>query len=418
MPEKNNTLSIGGIDCVELIAQYGSPLFVYDASVIQQRFKELLSCIEYSRVRLLYACKANTNIAIMSMLKDCGAGLDAVSPGEIFLGLRAGYRPEDILFTGNNINEDDMLFALENGVELNIGSLNQLDMYGQIGPDTDITIRINPDIGAGYHSHCITGGPESKFGIYFDRVEEVREKASQYNLRIRGIHSHIGSGILDTETFLAAMKVIQDTARKFEGIEYIDFGGGIGIPYKPGEQRIPLDEFGRRAGTQFSEFADEYGNELTLVLEPGRYLVGESGYLLAKVTNRKQTPTHIFIGTDTGFNHCIRPMAYGATHQIVNASRMEGEQESVAVCGNLCESGDVFTRNKEGIQEQELTRVEHGDILALLNTGAYCFSMASNYNSRLLPAEVLIENGKSRLIRKRQEPEDLLRGQSLESVMG
>lgn len=412
MDTQDNRLVIGGVPCGELISQYGSPLYVYDASVIKERYRELASCIDYSRVKIRYACKANSNIAIMRILREMGAGLDAVSPGEIYLGLRAGFTPEDILFTGSNMSTDDMSYALENGVEVNIGSLHQIDMYGEIAPDTDIAVRINPDVGAGHHNHCITGGPESKFGIYFDRVDDIVEKASVYNLQIRGVHSHIGSGILDPETFLAAMNVLLKTARRFKDLEYIDFGGGIGIPYRCEEKSIPLDVLGERIGSLFRKFADEYGKNIALELEPGRYLVGESGYLLMSVTDRKDTPAHTFIGTDSGFNHMIRPMAYGSYHRIVNASRMDGDEESVAVGGNLCESGDVFTRNEEGIEEQMLTHPECGDILAVMNAGAYGFSMASNYNSRLLPAEVLAENGTHRVIRKRQDIEDLSRGQT------
>jgi diaminopimelate decarboxylase len=405
MEVQDNQLVISGVECSGLAAEYGTPLYVYDRSLIKHRYQELASCIDYSKVRIMYACKANSNLAIMKMLSEAGAGLDAVSPGEVYFGLRAGFKPEDILYTGNNSSED------EKGVMVNIGSLDQMDVYGEIASGTDIGVRINPDVGGGHHGHCITGGPESKFGIYFNRIDEIRERAKKYDLHISTIHSHIGSGILDIETFLLAMRVTLDAAKEFDDLESVDFGGGIGIPYRPSEKRLDMEEFGKQVGNTFKEFCDSYGKDITLMIEPGRYLVAEAGYLLVSVTNRKETPAHTFIGTDSGFNHLIRPMAYGSYHEIINASRVEGEKESVAVCGNLCESGDVFTRNEEGIEEREITIVQTGDILALCSAGAYGFSMASNYNGRLLPAEVMVENGSHRLVRKRQEIEDLLKGQ-------
>lgn len=413
MDVRDNKLYIGEIGCEELIAEYGSPLYVYDKAVMAERYKELSEKIDFSRLRILYACKANTNVTIMKTFRKLGAGLDAVSPGEVFLGLKAGFKPEDILYTGNNSTEDDILYCLKNGVMVNIGSLCQMDIYGTIAPETDISVRINPDVGSGFHDHAITGGPESKFGIYFDRAEEIKEKALLYKLNIVGVHSHIGSGILDIETYLKAMKITMDVAEKFEGLEFIDFGGGIGVPYRPADKRIDMEELGKTVGELFRDFCSRYGRDLTLTLEPGRYLVAESGCLLVTASNRKDTPNHTFIGTDSGFNHLIRPMAYGAFHEIVNASHVEGEEESVAVCGNLCESGDVFTRNEHGIVDRKISRIKNGDVLAILNSGAYGFSMSSNYNSRLLPAEVLIQNGEHRIIRKRQELQDLLRGQSL-----
>jgi diaminopimelate decarboxylase len=413
MDIRNNKLFLGGVSAETLAAEYQTPLYVYDQAVLTGRLAELRACLPLEQVRLLYACKANTSVAVMRVLREGGAGIDAVSPGEVFLALRAGFTPEAILFTGNNASEEDFLFCLEKGVMVNLGSLAEMELYGRIAPDTEVCVRINPDVGAGHHDHCITGGPESKFGIYFDRVDEIKAAAARHRLRVTGIHAHIGSGILDTPTFLDAMQVIVTAARGFPDLEFVDFGGGIGVPYRPGQARLDLADFGRQAATLFAAFCAAYGRKLTLVLEPGRYLVCEAGTLLIRALNRKTTPAHTFVGTDSGFNHLIRPMAYGSYHQIVNASRVEGETEAVAVAGNLCESGDVFTRDEQGIKDREITRIADGDILAIMNAGAYGFSMASNYNARLLPAEVMVANGTHRLVRRRQEFTDLLRGQVL-----
>ncbi len=412
MDVKDNVLQIGGVSVTDLAAEYGTPLYVYDKFKIMEQYEALRSNITHKKKRILYACKANSNLAVLRLLAEAGCGLDAVSPGEVYLGLRAGFKPEDILYTGNNSTEADMIYCLEKGIMLNLGSLEEISRYGSLAPETDICVRINPDVGGGHHDHCITGGPESKFGVYFNKVDAIKETAAENSLEVAGIHSHIGSGILDTEKFLKAMEVTLKTAKEFENLEFIDFGGGVGVPYRPDEKPLDMKSFGAQVGELFSDFCADYGKELTLNIEPGRFLVCEAGYLLVSVTGRNETPNHVFVGTDSGFNHLIRPMAYGSYHEIVNASRIKGKKESVAVCGNLCESGDVFTRNEEGIEDRKITSPETGDILALLNAGAYGFSMASNYNGRLLPAEVMAGEGSHRIVRKRQTFEDLLKGQS------
>ncbi len=411
MEVKGNKLYLGGVSADDLAEGYGTPLYVYEEEKIREQYRKLFESLSWPKKRILYACKANTNIAVMQILKEEGCGIDAVSPGEVFIALKAGFKPEDILFTGNSVRDDEMDYVVKKGVLVNIDSLDQLERYGKMFPGTEISIRINPDVGAGYHSHIITGGPESKFGIYYDRVEEIKKISDRYNLEIIGVHSHIGSGILNIEDYIKAMKVVIKTARDFKNLEFVDFGGGIGIPYKPDEREIDIRGFGERASQLFSEFCREYGKELRLMLEPGKYLVGQAGFLLTRVNTLKETPKYRFVGTDTGFNHLIRPILYGAYHEIINGSNVDDAKVSVVIAGNVCESGEVLTRDEKGPVERRISRVRNGDILVICNAGAYGFSQASTYNSRPLPAEVLVKNGKPKLIRKRGRIEDLLKDQ-------
>jgi len=296
------------------------------------------------------------------------------------------------------------------GVQVNIGSLQTLESWGRMFPNTKVSVRVNPDVGAGHHDHTITGGPASKFGIYHDKIMEVNAIATRYGLEVNGVHAHIGSGILETDSFIKAMDIILESSSDLEGLEFIDIGGGIGIPYKSSERSIDLHGLGSGISDRFREFTRDYGRDLELKLEPGRYIVAEAGTLLTTVTNSKSTPRFKFIGVDSGFNHLQRPIYYGSYHAIQNASRMDAPEGSYVVGGNLCESGDVFTRSEKGIEERMVPIPEMGDILAIRDCGAYGFSMASNYNGRLLPAEVMVSGGKARLIRERQTFDDLLRG--------
>lgn len=411
----NNKLYIGGISSEDLISKFKSPLYVYEEDVIRQRFRDLKDNMAYPNLRLYYACKANTNIAIMKILREEGAFIDAVSPGEMFLALEAGYDKKQIMFTGNNSTDEDMKFAIKHGILVNADSLSQLERYGRLNPNSKVCVRINPNVGAGHHGHVITGGPDSKFGVYYDKVNEIKNIARKYDLKIIGVHQHIGSGILETGKFLEAMKVLLMTARHFDDLEFVDFGGGIGVPYRPNEKPIDMKIFGAQVSQLFSDFCTEYGKELTLALEPGRYFVCEAGILLATANTIKETTKHKFIGVDTGFNHLIRVMAYGSYHPIIVANNAESkDKEGVIICGNICESGDVFTKNEEGLVERELPAIKEGDIIAILNSGAYGYSMSSNYNSRPKPAEILVKDGKARIIRDRELLKDLLKGQVLQ----
>ena len=404
----NNQLTIGKISAVNLIKRFGSPLFVYDENIIRQRARTLRQAITYPHTRLLYSCKSNTNPVIMKILRDEGFGIDAVSPGEIYFALSIGFKPSEISFTGNNCRADELAYVVKQGVLFNADSLSQLEKVGKIKPGLAVSLRINPDVGDGHHEHVITGGPDSKFGIWVYQLNQALKIAAKYRLRIIGLHHHIGSGILEPETFITAMEIMLKIAINFKGLEFINLGGGLGVAYSPGQKRLDIKKFGRMVSERFSAFCRHYlpagrhgGQPLQLMLEPGRYPICEAGTLLATVTDIKETPEHTFVGTDSGFNHLIRHAFYNAYHEIVNASRLKGPKQFVAVCGNICESGDMFTHGRE------ITKFQEGDIAAIMNAGAYGYSMAMQYNMRPKPAEVLVKGNKARLIRRRESFKDL-----------
>jgi diaminopimelate decarboxylase len=397
MQVKDNKLRLGEVEAESLAREYGTPLYVYEEEVIRSRFADLVEAIPYRALRIHYACKANANIEILKLLRSLGANAETVSRGEILLAFHAGFSPHQILHTCSNISADELRFVIDSGVVINLDSLGQLRHYGEWNPGTSVSIRINGGIGAGHHPHVITGGPDSKFGIDVSQLDEARALAEEYHLRIVGIHQHIGSNVLDAALLVAAMKAVLGSAATFTGLEFVDFGGGLGVPYRPDEKPLDVRQFGARAAELFDLFCRGYGKELGMVLEPGRYLVAEAGTLLATVTDVKRTPFRTFVGVDTGFNHLVRPAMYGSYHPILNASRADGQEEVVCVAGNLCESGDLLARDRA------ISECREGDTIAILNAGAYGFSMSSNYNARPRPAEVMVWDGRARLIRPREK---------------
>ncbi len=408
MEIRDNQLLLGNISTASLIDEFGSPLYVYEEDMLRVRARELLGAISYPNREIKYACKANTNIEIMRIFREEGLGIDAVSPGEIHAALMAGYNPSQILYTMNNGTREEIEYGVRRGVMINVDSLSQLRFLGEKHRGSGICVRINPNIGAGHHDHCITGGPESKFGIDHTKVDRIKEISGQFALSIQGVHQHIGSGILQPEKFIDAMDVLLETAKYFDDLSFVDFGGGIGVPYGEDEQRIDIKVFGDEISEEFQKFCKDYGKELKLVIEPGRYLVAESGFLLATVTSVKEGERHRFVGINTGFNHLVRPAMYGSYHQILNAMNVNGERLPQTIAGNLCESGDTFTRNEEGIVDRELPIFKEGDTVAICNAGAYGFSMSSLYNTRPRPAEVLVGAGQPRLIRNRETIEHIV----------
>ncbi len=405
MEVKDNKLYLGGLPAEKLIEKFGSPLYVYEEEVIRSKYRQLFNSINWSRKKILYACKANTNIAIIRILKDEGCGIDAVSPGEVFLALKAGVEKGEILFTGNNMTDEDMHFVADKGVLLNIGSISRLEKYGREYPKTDVCIRINPDIKPDVHPHLATGGLDSKFGIYLGHMDKIMNITKKHRLNIVGIHAHIGTTIMDLAPFMETMDTVLDAAKRFDGLDFVDFGGGIGIPYRPEQKPVDLKAFGAIATEKMKEFCDSYGREVEFRIEPGRFLVAQSGFLLSRINTIKQNPKKRFLGLDTNMAHLVRPCMYGAYHHIVNASNMHGELEKVDVVGNICETGDFFAK------ERMVQHAREGDVIAIMDAGAYGFSMSSNYNSFPRPAEVLVNNGKARIIREREKLEDLLRSQ-------
>ncbi|MCD6471530.1 diaminopimelate decarboxylase [Candidatus Aerophobetes bacterium] len=396
-------LYIGQIKASEIADKYGTPLYVYNEDTIKRNYKNLIENIKYPKTEIYYACKANYNLTILKILKGLGAGIDAVSPWEVELSIHIGFSPSKIFFTGNNVTDKEIKYVKEHNVLINIDSLSELKRYGKMYPNSKISVRINPNVGAGHHIHVITGGPNSKFGIYYNRTDEIKQIVSDYNLDIIGVHMHIGSGILEPEPFLLGIKSLLTTAKEFNKLDFIDIGGGLGIPYKPEEKPLNIKKFGQRLTEIFTSYAKKHG-DVSLRLELGRYLVANSGVLITRVNTVKKTPYKTFIGTDTGFNHLIRPMLYNAYHEIVVVDKMAQEKtQMVNICGNICENGDLFAKDRP------MPDIEEGDLLAIMNAGAYGFSMSSNYNFRPLPAEVLVLGNEMKLIRRRETIEDLWR---------
>ena len=400
----NRYLLSNGVDPLELVEKYGSPLYVYDTSIIGRQYKRMADAFSVPKLKINYACKANTNLSLLKFICQQGAGLDAVSPQEVELGLRAGFRPEDIIFTPSCATLEDVKQVIGHGVRINIDSISLLEQFGHEYPDTPVGVRINPHIMAGGNTKISTGHIDSKFGISIHQLPHILRVVEATGLKIDGLHMHSGSDILDATSFLLGADVLLNTARNFPDLEYIDLGSGFKVPYKPNDIETDIEEVGERISERFKNFCQEYGRDLSLIFEPGKFLVSEAGYFFVKVSVVKPTPSTVFLGVDSGLNHLIRPMFYGSYHRILNVSRPNGKPRIYTVVGYICET-DTFANNRKISDAQE------GDVLCLLNAGAYSFSMSSNYNSRFRPAEVLIHEGQDYLIRKRETMEDILRNQ-------
>lgn len=403
----DGVMHFGGLSVESLMREYGSPLYVYEEGVIQDRFRRMRNSFSAEQVEIHYAMKANYNPSLLALLRDLGASVDTVSPWDVRLALELGFNPGQILFTGDNTSFAEVEYCVRNEVPVNLGSLELLRLYGERYPGTQISVRINPGMGAGHHAHCITGGPESKFGIYYESVNNIFSQADKHGLTLIGVHSHIGTGIRHPEQMLAAMELVLDVAKDFPDLEFIDFGGGFDIPYRDDQAPLDIEELGRAMMMRFRDFCAKYRAQLKMKIEPGRYLVGPAGTLLATVTDISETPQYRFVGIDTGFNHLIRPILYGSYHRIINATRGDLPHEEVVVAGNICESGDIFSRAEDGVT-RKLSCPEIGNRIAILDAGAYGMSMASNYNLRPLPAEVLVSQGQARLIRRGTRFEDMM----------
>jgi diaminopimelate decarboxylase len=385
--------------------QFGSPIYVYDAEKIESQYNRLTSAFsKVERLRINYAVKALSNISILKLFKKIGSGLDTVSIQEVQLGLHAGFSPEKIIYTPNGVSIDEIEAVAKLGVQINIDNLSILEQFGTHHPKTPVCIRINPHVMAGGNSNISVGHIDSKFGISIHQLPHLLRIVENTNMHINGIHMHTGSDILDIEVFLYAAEILFETAKNFTNLDFIDFGSGFKVPYKKGDIETNVEELGKKLTKRFLAFEKEYGRELTLAFEPGKFLVSEAGYFLAKVNVVKQTTSTVFAGIDSGFNHLIRPMLYGSQHYIENISHPKGKERFYSVVGYICET-DTFATNRR------IAEIKEGDILCFKNAGAYCFSMSSNYNSRYKPAEVLWNNGKAQLIRAEETMEDILRNQ-------
>lgn len=392
---------------VSLTETYGSPLYVYNANVIQNQYNRMMNAFSsVKNVKLNYAVKSNTNLNVLKVLKNLGSGSDCVSVQEIKLCLAAGFNVKDISYTPNGVSFEEIAEAKELGVKITLDNLSSLEQFGKVFPNSPVSLRINPHIMAGGNAKISVGHIDSKFGISVNQVNEIKAVLAKTGTPINGVHMHTGSDISDANAFTQAMEVLLGVAEQFDTIEFVDLGSGFKVPYKDGDYATNLEELGKVLGASFNAFCDKYGKELNLIFEPGKFLVSESGSFLAKVNVIKQTPNITFAGIDSGLNHLIRPMMYDSYHKVRNVSNPEGDKKKYNVVGYICET-DTFA------SEREINQIVEGDILAIENAGAYCFSMASNYNSRYRPAEVLVLDGKDYLIRERETMEDILKGQIL-----
>ena len=392
---------------LEIEKKYKSPVYVYDANKIEEQYSRLTSAFsKIERLKINYAVKALSNISILKFINNLGAGLDTVSIQEVQLGLHAGFKPENIIYTPNGVSLEEIEQVVKLKVQINIDSLNMLEQFGSKHPKIPICIRINPHIMAGGNTNISVGHIDSKFGISIHQIPLLIRIVKNTKMIINGIHMHTGSDILDIDVFLRAGEILFDIAKQFKSLEFIDFGSGFKVAYNENGIETNIEELGEKLSKRFKKFCKNYGKKLILIFEPGKFLVSESGSFLSRVNSIKQTTSTVFAQVDTGFNHLIRPMLYNSDHRIENISNPKGRKRFYSVVGYICET-DTFANNKQ------ICEISEGDILAFKNAGAYCFMMASNYNSRFRPAEVLCYNGKTQLIRKREKFQDLINNQIL-----
>lgn len=417
-PLKNvdGELYIEDVSTLKLAEEFGTPLYVMSESKIRENYRRLKSAFlrNYNKVKILYSAKANTNISILKILESEGAGVDAVSAGEVYLALEAGFHPNQILYTGVNVGDEELKFVMDRKVAVNVDSLSQLEKLLKIGVPPMLSVRVNTEFGAGHHEYVITAGKITKFGLHEENALKAYKLAKEAGVEKFGIHMHIGSGMMDVTPLLQATEELLKTAKRIHeelkiNFEFMDLGGGIGVPYKPEEKEVDLQLFADGLAGLFKERVNEYSlGEPELWLQPGRYMVAEAGVLLTKVNAVKHTPYRKFVGVNAGFNTLIRPTMYGAYHHILVANKLNEQPiEMYDVVGPLCESGDVLAK------ERLLPKISEGDVLAILNAGAYGFSMSSQYNSRPRPAEVLVKNSQYTLIRERENFRDLIQKQRI-----
>lgn len=399
----NNQYQVGGLNLVDVCREFDTPLYVYDADKIEEQYKKLLNAFSKVDVRINYACKALTNVNILSLMKKMGAGLDTVSIQEVWLGMEAGFEPQDIIYTPNCVSFEEIKMAVELGVIINIDNISILEQFGhEYGSSYPVCIRINPHIMAGGNTKISTGHIDSKFGISIYQMRHVERVVASNKIKVSGMHMHTGSDIVDVDVFLRGADILLDVAKDFPDLEFIDFGSGFKVKYKPSDNTTDIAELGDKLSKRFLDFCKDYGRDLQIMFEPGKFLVSESGYLCVKTNVIKQTTATVFAGVDSGQNHLIRPMMYDAYHHITNISNPKGKARMYTVVGYICET-DTFG------WDRKLSEVREGDILVLHNAGAYGYMMSSNYNSRFRPAEVLIYKGKALLIRRRENLDDLMK---------
>jgi len=400
-----NSFQIGGIDVNELCRKYDTPIYVYDTAVMKKQYDKLTNAFGDRKPKIKFACKALNNINVLKYFRQLGSGLDCVSIQEVWLGLKAGFQPHEIMYTPNCVSMEEIDLAVKEGVQINIDNTSILEQFGtKYGNKIPVCVRINPHVMGGGNINISTGHIDSKFGISIYQMRHVERIVKTTGLVVNGLHMHTGSDILDVEVFLRGAEILFEQTEFFKDLQFIDFGSGFKVPYKPDDYYTDINELGQMLSSRFNDFCKSYGRELDLWFEPGKFLVSEAGTFLVKVNVLKQTTAAVFVGVDSGLNHLIRPMLYNSYHHITNVSNPNGVPRIYTVVGYICET-DTFA------WDRKISEVKEGDILAFHNAGAYGFTMSSNYNSRFRPAEVLVHEGKDYLIRKRESMEDILRNQ-------
>lgn len=392
-------------DLIDIAQEFGNPIYVYDSEKIKFQYERLTSAFkDIGNLRINYATKALSNLSVLKYMKLLGAGLDTVSIQEVRLGLAAGFEPQAIIYTPNGVSLKEIEAVAQMGVQINIDNLSLLEQFGARHPNTPVCIRINPHVMAGGNSNISVGHIDSKFGISIHQIPHLLRIVENTAMNVNGIHMHTGSDILDIDVFLHAAEILFDTAKHFKNLAFLDFGSGFKVPYHDNDIETNIEELGEKLSSRFISFCEEYGSDLQLIFEPGKFLVSQAGYFVTQVNVVKQTTSTVFAQVDSGFNHLIRPMLYGSHHHIENISNPEGKERFYSVVGYICET-DTFGSNRK------IAEIKEGDMLVFKNCGAYCFSMASNYNSRYRPAEILWHEGKAHLIRKMESFEDILQNQ-------
>jgi len=385
--------------------EFGTPLYIYHAERIAAQYKKLKEAFTDQDVVIFYASKALTNVSILKYIKSIGANVDCSSINEVKLALRAGFAPQNILYTSNSISFDEIEEAKNFGVHINIDSISNLEKFGKkFGHSYPVGVRLRPNILAGGNLKISTGHDKSKFGIPVDEIQKVLECVKKNNLFIRGLHIHTGSEIGDVEVFVKGIGKLFELIPYFHELEFIDLGGGFKVPYKEGDTETNISLLAQKVKEAFAKHPNPNNKHLQIWFEPGKFLVSEAGYFVASVNVLKETASTVFAGINSGFNHLIRPMFYNSYHRIENISNENGPQKIYTVVGNICET-DTFATDRK------INKISEGDYLVFYNAGAYGFEMSSNFNSRLKPAEVMVKDGKAALIRKRDVFEDLLRNQ-------
>ncbi len=374
---------------IDIVNNNKTPLYIYDGDLIYSRYEELKEFIPYPDLRILYALKANYNPLVLEVLRDAGCFLDTVSPTEVELALTMRFEKERILFTANNITDEEMDKVHSMGVLMNIDSLSRLKKFSKAYPNSEVCLRFNPEVVAGHHKKVMTGGDLTKFGILLEDADEAVRIAKENGVKIVGLHKHTGSGIKDTSKFLKSVNNLLNiaTRERFSDLQFIDFGGGFAVPYHPDEERIDYKSFGKIISDRFKEWTEEYGRKIGLYFEPGRYLVAESGVLVVTANTIKENHGRLIVGTDSGFPQLIRPMFYDSYHHIDNLSNPDAETKTYDICGNICETGDLFAKDRK------IPEIREGDLLAIRTAGAYCYSMGGVYNLRPMPQEIIIRYG-------------------------